>query len=358
MHEQAATIEKGEIKSLTSLRALLAAGIVLYHYWRHEQGQPTTTDLWQYLQFCVDVFFVLSAFVLTLKYDQSQRFSQFMQRRIARTWPPYYAALLLAALGGNAINLWNFTFTQNFFVDIGFSTGVFVAWSLCVEQSFYLLFPAILRTTKGRNYVLVLWAIGAIAVGSLVSLVGQRIGLAASNTFLPSPTFALEWTIAGAMVEFCFGIWLARWYLRNGPPTRKRANFLFYCGLLGTAGTLGFGSRLGWYAPFFPLNWLTAMSIGLIMLALTQPEVMLSRFWNHPVAVWLGRISFSLYLVHLLPQLRPFQESSLVVYYVACTVAAALLFYCVERPSQIFLTRRLNRNARRQAEFKSLNVAG
>jgi len=349
VREPTVNIDKGEIKSLTSLRALLAAGIVLYHYLRHGQNVPTTTDVWQYLQFCVDVFFVLSAFVLTLKYDQAQRFDQFMQRRIARTWPPYYVALLLGALGGNAINLWNFTFTQNFFVDVGFTTGVFVAWSLCVEQSFYLLFPAILRTTKNKNYLLVLWAVGAIAVGSLVSLIGQRLGL---NSFLPSPAFALQWTLAGAMVEFCFGIWLARWYLRNGPPSPKRANFLFYCGILGTAGTLAFGSRLGWYVPFYPLNWFTAMCIGLIMLALTQPEVILSRLWNHPVAVWMGRISFSLYLVHLLPQLRPFQDSSLLAYYIACTVAAALLFYCVERPSQIFLSRRINLNARRQAEYK------
>jgi peptidoglycan/LPS O-acetylase OafA/YrhL len=95
----------------------------------------------------VDLFFVLSGFLIGRIYFRSRRdgsFSlwRFWQMRWWRTLPPYFAALLLFAVNPRTFPVdpvrWYYAlFLQNYVGVVGFSPS----WSLCVEEHFYLLLP-------------------------------------------------------------------------------------------------------------------------------------------------------------------------------------------------------------------------
>ena len=109
----------------------------------------------------VELFFVLSGFVLApqlLKLEKSSKknFKVFLYRRWIRTIPPYIVALICAAIFfgyGDILNFLKFlTYTQNILSDNSVPNFFNVAWSLSVEEWFYVLLPiTILITTKVKN---------------------------------------------------------------------------------------------------------------------------------------------------------------------------------------------------------------
>ena len=101
----------------------------------------------------VDLFFVLSGFVLApqlLRVQESpdKHIKIFLIRRWMRTIPPYIFALICAALlfgYGDAINFIKFlSYTQNLVADSSDPNFFPVAWSLSVEEWFYILTPLLL----------------------------------------------------------------------------------------------------------------------------------------------------------------------------------------------------------------------
>ena len=109
----------------------------------------------------VELFFVLSGFVLApqlLKLEKSSKknFKVFLFRRWIRTIPPYIVALICAAIFfgyGDILNFFKFlTYTQNILSDNVVPNFFNVAWSLSVEEWFYIFLPmAIFITTKIKN---------------------------------------------------------------------------------------------------------------------------------------------------------------------------------------------------------------
>jgi peptidoglycan/LPS O-acetylase OafA/YrhL len=98
----------------------------------------------------VELFFVLSGFVLApqlLRLEKSsiKNFKIFLLRRWIRTVPPYLIALICSAIFfgyGDATNFIKFlTYTQNIFADNSTPNFFNVAWSLSVEEWFYIFLP-------------------------------------------------------------------------------------------------------------------------------------------------------------------------------------------------------------------------
>ena len=98
----------------------------------------------------VELFFILSGFVLApqllkLQDNVSKNLRVFLLRRWIRTIPPYLVALFFAAFlfgFGDYINLLKFlTYTQNFLSDSPSFNFFSVAWSLSVEEWFYIFLP-------------------------------------------------------------------------------------------------------------------------------------------------------------------------------------------------------------------------
>ena len=298
----------------------------------------------------VQVFFALSGFLITtLLLRERERFVRvdlraFWVRRALRIWPLYY---LIVAVGFVAIpwarggmsqpaGLWAYLgFLANWWM-IAWSPPPFdalsVLWSVCVEEQFYLFVPLLVAWVAPRSRVPVVLALMASAVACRYWLARSGIGgvtlrynsLANLDTLLSGVLLALVLRERPAIARF---VWPWRVIVAAGcvglastPVCR------------GGPGRVAFDEVLVWV-------WATA----LIVLA-SRPSERWTSVFRRPTIVWLGRISYGLYLFHeialgVVPwvgdRLPDFSDKSTVLAFLAplATVAmAAASYYGFERP--------------------------
>jgi peptidoglycan/LPS O-acetylase OafA/YrhL len=140
---------------LDTLRAAAIALVFMTHYMSFVSGTPTFGWASEIGWVGVDLFFVLSGYLIAnqlfagLAQGRALSLPRFYARRALRTLPVFWlvlAAFLLfpAAMGGRPPPpAWRFlTFTQN--IGLTGGTAFSHAWSLCVEEQFYLVLPAVL----------------------------------------------------------------------------------------------------------------------------------------------------------------------------------------------------------------------
>src|ERR1700712_169365 len=94
-----------ELRSLTGLRGVAAVLVVLDHYWQGVAPTNPAKTLLAHGYLAVDLFFVLSGFVMTFNYASLFQegysfaaFRLFLSRRIARVYPLYLVCTLVAFL--------------------------------------------------------------------------------------------------------------------------------------------------------------------------------------------------------------------------------------------------------------------
>lgn len=171
---------------LDSLRALAIMLVFMHHYMIFVSGEATfgwaSIVGWS----GVDLFFVLSGYLISnplfaaLKRGQGFSLPNFFARRMLRTLPNFYFMLALfflfpAFMGGKPPpELWRFlSFTQNLGLTPG--TAFSHAWSLCIEEQFYLLLPLVialglrLRQHLSDPVRLAWWAIGLTIVCAITT---------------------------------------------------------------------------------------------------------------------------------------------------------------------------------------------
>lgn len=168
------------LPGLDTLRALAIVLVFCFHYRVFVSSTPDLGWLSNVGWTGVDLFFVLSGYLigepLMAGLAQGRRLdlTSFYARRASRTWPLY--GLVLAAffllpgqLGGREPPaLWRFlTFTQNLGLAPG--TAFSHAWSLCVEEQFYLVLPLVLLAARAlRVSRLQVWlGIGALTATAI-----------------------------------------------------------------------------------------------------------------------------------------------------------------------------------------------
>jgi peptidoglycan/LPS O-acetylase OafA/YrhL len=306
----------------------------------------------------VDIFFVLSGFLIgsqllrTLKRGEPLSLRDFYWRRAWRILPAFLAVLavyaafpvLREAPGLEA--LWQFaSFTLNLFIDYGRNPAFSHAWSLCVEEHFYLLFPLLAgwltrRPSAGRF------------VGLCAGLVAAGIALRAGvwlhddalqpprNWFIEDiyyPTWMrLDGLLMGVALAALRVYRPAQWQRLQELPMPLMLGGLAFAALAFWL----FRDRTGLVAN--AVGWpLLSLGFGLLLVSATSARGLLGRR-AVPVAGWLATISYSLYLSHklamhavhewLAPRL-PLQGLALfAVYAAAILVVGAALHHAVERP--------------------------
>ena len=160
------------IAELDAIRALAALAILLFHL-----DPPRFYPGWS----GVDLFFVLSGYLITaiiLNDGRSERFlPRFYMRRTLRIWPIYYLTLLIV-LAANAASPrplpaggWAryATYTQNLGLlwrhpDPPFPPAFDHAWTLALEEQFYLIWPALVLRVGRRGLVPLALFVAALAV--------------------------------------------------------------------------------------------------------------------------------------------------------------------------------------------------
>jgi peptidoglycan/LPS O-acetylase OafA/YrhL len=289
------------IKPLTSLRFCAAAWVVLYHYWPRLAGVPMPEFIAKG-HLGVELFFILSGFILCHVYlPQVEaggfRFIDFLWARLARIYPLHLATLIAiglmaggaAALGmkidPNILNLpslpANLTLTQAW----GFAPAAawnHPSWSISAEWFAYLTFPlfAVLAMNLGRQ--------------PRLAVLAAVLWLAAFFVIFPKIT---GFPIDEATIRFgwlrivpLFGLGCALYLTWRAHAADRRVAY---------AGAAFFGAALVVSALFgAPDLWIVVFSGGLII-SLAQVSKAGGRLGSHPWLVYLGEISYALYMVSI-----------------------------------------------------------
>jgi peptidoglycan/LPS O-acetylase OafA/YrhL len=173
-----------EIKPLTGLRGIAALYVMMFHFFIGQRFTNPVTTLLAHGYLAVDVFFVLSGFVMTLTYSRLfdhghflSSYGKFLGRRIARVYPLYLVGTLCAfVLIRNGLLdpphlklsfafLWNLLMVQAWGITESLDGP---GWSISTEWAAYLLYPIILlslvRNRLGR------WIAGCLSLALLAFL--------------------------------------------------------------------------------------------------------------------------------------------------------------------------------------------
>jgi peptidoglycan/LPS O-acetylase OafA/YrhL len=139
---------------LDTLRALAIVLVVMHHYVLFVSGTDTFGWVGEIGWVGVDLFFALSGYLIgnqifaALRSKRDFSLPRFYARRLLRTLPNFYVVLAFYylwpgfAAGSPLLPVWKFlTFTQN--INLRPGTAFSHAWSLCIEEQFYMLLPAV-----------------------------------------------------------------------------------------------------------------------------------------------------------------------------------------------------------------------
>ena len=360
---------------LDTLRAAAIALVFMYHYEVFVSGRATFGWLSDIGWTGVDLFFVLSGYLISnqlfagMARGAPLSLPRFYARRAFRTLPVFWLvlaafALFPAALGGRAPPPWwrFLTFTQNIGLQPG--TAFSHAWSLCVEEQFYLVLPAILaagawlargrvRLTRAHGWALMggLVGVGMLARGVLWQRYGHPVdGNGNGNGYMSWVYF----DTLSRFDEFIPGVAVAMLKNFHRPAWARlmaHGGALSAVGAAAVAGMLTLAYR-DYYVDghwcFFMTTFgysLLAMAFALLVAAALSPSARLLR-WRVPGADRLALWSYSTYLSHkplayfLSKQLEPLGVSDgarLAIIAVACVAVGGLLYRLVEAP---FMARR------------------
>jgi peptidoglycan/LPS O-acetylase OafA/YrhL len=256
----------------------------------------------------VPLFFILSAFLITELLEREKqktstvRLSAFYARRILRIWPLYFAALLGGMLVSRLPGMPHISMTE--LAAYGLLVGNWYAvlhgylpfglgplWSIGVEEQFYLVWPSVVRMTSRRALWIVLgatWASSQIALAVFCARHWAISPVLWANTLTHAQYFA-----DGAMIS----LWL-RGKVPELPGSRRLTMFgagiilLFLANYVFDTYRFVDPSSL---ARTFPGYFITGIGVVLMLLATLGASV---PRYGRP-AVWLGKISYGLYVYHL-----------------------------------------------------------
>jgi peptidoglycan/LPS O-acetylase OafA/YrhL len=281
----------------------------------------------------VEFFFIISGFVIFMTLERCHNLLEFWVRRFARLYPAYIVAMALTFCIANTLGPPEFaSTTADFLVGLSLATPYvngarFVDqayWSLVVELQFYIAI-GIVYVLAGKRFAIV-WALYAGATLAC-SFVGRTLGLHLL-VGLANRIFLLPY-----LAHFTLGI--AFYYLYTARLYRWRLLAAF---------------ALSMYAVVYvqaPLVW---HAIHVVMVALFVLFLRGKLEWLAVAPLkFLGRISYSLYLVHayigiiLIGLLtRVYRTPDLIAALgaaIGCTALAYTLTEAVERPVKRALLR-------------------
>lgn len=352
------TAHTGRLHGLDTLRAFAVLMVMLYHLTIFGELPlrllPVTYHGWM----GVDLFFVLSGFLIGQQVlrphvsGQRLQLGDFYARRAFRILPAYLVVLALYAFVPawrdypHMAPLWKYlTFTMNF--GFTFSQRAFShAWSLCVEEHFYLLLPVLVMLLTRRPSVRRTAAVlAAVVVGGIALrwwLVLRYPEEIWTKVYYPSYARLDGLTVGVALVVV--RLFRPAWWQRM----MRHGHALFFAGAVCVGSVVGMFRAMNLGDDTGSAKWgvivgfpLLALGWGLILASSVSRNGVLSRV-KVPGAQTLAALAFALYLTHKpvghlvmvsFPAMtQPQGPGSWVLYAAACSGAAVVLYFGVERP--------------------------
>lgn len=320
------------IPSLDGARAVSITFVIAAHILSSHTGGSLPFFLrFDYGNLGVRVFFVISGFIITTlllrEHEREGRIDlpAFYVRRFFRIVPAFYALILTATvliatetLSEHYRQLLPALFYYSNYLPVPLMLDH--SWSLSVEEQFYLLWPSALALlTPGRRSVL---GCGLLLLTAPVFRVLDHIGV-----WHTAERYAFE-TVCDALAAGCL-LALLRARLWSIPAYRRvvqspSALLVPACALLIMA------LHSSWV--LHDLLGIPLLNLGIAVVLdryMREPQSPLGRVLNSAPIVWVGTLSYSLYLWQ---QPFAFQQVGLFPKLAAIILCAAGSYYLIERP--------------------------
>jgi len=352
--------QSSRLPGLDFLRAIAIVWVMLFH----ERSDPMPTFLRPIAGFGwmgVDLFFVLSGYLIASQllkpYAQGGKPSlrDFYLRRFFRIIPVYWAVLAFYIFFPKLVEdshltaIWKFlTFTQNLLFDYRYERGFAHAWSLCIEEHFYLLLPCIV-------FVLMIKPSLRKAAGFLAAVLIAQIAIRCwiwHSVLLPRwgsedfastyfqriyyPTYSqLDGLIMGVTLA-SIKVFRPEWWRRM----TAHGHLWLLAGLLLMAldialfkGPLNLSTAIGFTVQ--------ALGMACLLISSVSTNGWLARY-RIPGAAATATLAYSLYLTHpavmhlartyLGPHFKYQPFTIPLVFFMSTFMVAGVMYWCIERP--------------------------
>lgn len=328
--------QQGRLTFLDCIRGIAAMAVMIEHtgtYVFSSKEAYFTHQTFSIGKFGVTLFFLASGFVIPLSLEKGGSLKRFWVHRVCRLYPLYWFSLIAAVL----LYLWGLPkevqvpFSQHLLRNTLINITMFqefariphaiaLYYTLTIEMAFYISCSVLLITNLLRRAYLLCWVV------LLLCLVTAAIFPLTGHGRVPMAGLFYIWTLSVGMVLFNH---------MKGRVSGAELLSLLGAGIVGQAWAVYlnyvwtfkvteqftfiavFGSWFGAYALFGTLYLLRA-----------------SRF--PPLFVWLGQISYSIYLLHpVVMCLFPSSTESvltLAAIDLGTIVLAAITFRFIEKP--------------------------
>lgn len=288
---------------LDGFRGLAALGVVVSHfttgfdsrYGLRSPGDETAPFDGGWGAYGVQLFFLISGFVILMSAQRAKHPSDFVVSRISRLYPAYWIAVTIAiviTIGTNMPHtqlswtdrLLNFAMVQRWFLIENIDN---VYWTLAIEMQFYVLIFLLLLCTRARL---------TDRVVQIVGMIWLTVSVAVALWAYPT-AHGLDPQLVPTATKLVLNATLAEW----GP--------LFVAGMFAF---LARERRVSWALPIISaavavLNgWLiesTEVAIAVVIIAAVFLFVTMreqTRILTIAPLKWFGKISYSLYITHQL----------------------------------------------------------
>lgn len=287
------------ITSLDGLRGLTILFVMVHHFGLHLPGWADWGPI------APNIFFLLSGYLITLSVMKMQKnpkagqLFSFHMRRLVRLLPALYAMLLIGWITGLSEFrdgwVWHISFLTNIQMAIqndwvGYASHL---WSLSIQEQFYLFWPLLLLLPTR-------WLVPAL----FTTLIGATVFRIACLHY--ETTDFIRWfLLPGSLDAFAAGgfiAWIAR-TRKDGLIISPRWRWAFLCFIL-SAWWLARAWRLEYGSARINIAFIDTMETlvfsGLLIELLQYQGSMLSKLFSNKPLCFLGKISYGLYLWHML----------------------------------------------------------
>lgn len=293
---------------IDALRGLAILSVVFFHTAVVVQpGSHLLTMIKEQGARGVQLFYIASALTIFLsmrgRADENAATRNFFVRRFFRIAPLFYlsmlAYLLVYGFGPRAgapygINgwhiLWTATFLNGWHPEM-INSVVPVGWSIAVEMTFYLLAPLLFARLRNIRHSLLLLVVTLVLMKLLREFLFPPLSaLYPDHQYFIRLYFYL-WFFAQLPV-FVMGTLVYQVFVKTaGKPDRSLGVTLLLLSVFLFVSFLNVST----YANLLPIHILYGLAFGVFALALAFNPV---KFLVNPFTVWVGKLSYSVYLVH------------------------------------------------------------
>lgn len=362
--------------ALHGLRVLAIIGVVQVHVttvFTIEQGIAMDRDFVTgslTIFFGMDLFFILSGFLIgsillrSIKSDGKQRIGRFYARRVSRTFPSYYVVLTFIALttamtAMQKKHLWlEYVYATNFMSLFRPDILMFWAWSLALEEQFYLTVPLLffglrhLRTDRARVIALtILWAAALVTRLVIYFRHGQWSDIALYDALYFRPHTRFDTLVAGVLLALVHDRWrveITKWL--EVPKNRAILALPSLACLWLLLRPAMFGPENVQLVHVFTWGSVTSVMYFLWLILLLHTDGWVQRALSAAFFRRIATLGYGVYLVHIpiidnaiLPAARALEKrhvsmaivwpASLVVVMLSSLVIGYVMHVLIEKPS-------------------------